>query len=291
MVNVANGTRCRYSMLPPTEATPKRQPWYGYSMRTILHSQINGAPVRRQQRPTVADECLYRYVPVPPVGRDEDGYLVEDGMSQTYQHMTQTARWQYLLEQRLPTATVCSDLAMHYDPHDDNKTLVPDLFVALQVHKRPSRRRYDLWDEPVPDLVIEMLSKSNHRNDTGRKWATYEYLGVSEYWLFDPEGFELPKPLVGYRLQDQRYRKIASDAAGRWRSEVLGLDLHVRDGQLRFRDPATGEDLRTYEEAEDRIAAAERERTTEKNRADAAENRAADAERELARLRRRLEAP
>ena len=276
MANVANGTRCRSVMLPPTKATPKRQPWYGYSMRTLPHSQINGAPVR-PQRPAVADECLYRYVPVPPVGRDEDGYLVEDGMSQTYQHMTQTARWQYLLERRLPTATVCSDLAMHYDPRDNNKTLVPDLFVALQVPKKASRRRYDLWDEPVPELVIEMLSKSNHRNDTGRKWATYEHLGVGEYWLFDPQGFELPEPLVGYRLQDRRYREIATDAVGRRRSEVLGLDLHVREGQLCFRDPRTGEDLRTYDEAE-------RERVSEKRRADA-------AERELARLRLRLEGP
>ena len=276
MANVANGTRCRSVMLPPTKATPKGQPWYGYSMRTLPHSQINGAPVR-PQRPAVADECLYRYVPVPPVGRDEDGYLVEDGMSQTYQHMTQTARWQYLLERRLPTATVCSDLAMHYDPRDNNKTLVPDLFVALQVPKKASRRRYDLWDEPVPELVIEMLSKSNHRNDTGRKWATYEYLGVGEYWLFDPQGFELPEPLVGYRLQDRRYREIATDAVGRRRSEVLGLDLHVREGQLCFRDPQTGEDLRTYDEAE-------RERVSEKRRADA-------AERELARLRLRLEGP
>ena len=285
-------------MLPLSKATPKRQPWYGYGMRTQPHSQINGAPVRHPLRPTVADECLYRYVPVPPVGRDKDGYLIEDGMSQTYQHMTQTARWQYLLEQRLPTATVCSDLAMHYDPRDNNKTLVPDLFVALRVPKKASRRRYDLWDEPMPELVIEMLSKSNHRNDTGRKWATYEHLGVQEYWLFDPKGFELPKPLVGYRLQDRRYRLITADTVGQRRSEVLGLDLHVREGQLRFRDPATGEDLRTYQEAEARVDAAERERTTEKNRADAeknradaAENRAAAAKRELAQLRRRLEAP
>ena len=116
------------------------------------------------------------------------------------------------------------------------------------------------------------------------KWATYEHLGVGEYWLFDPQGFELPKPLVGYRLQDRCYQLIAADIAGRRHSEVLGLDLHVQEGQLRFRDPATGEDLRTYQEAEERIDAVERERTAEKNRADA-------AERELARLRRRLDTP
>ena len=56
---------------------------------------------------------------------------------------------------------------------------------------------------------------------------------------------------------------------------MLGLDLHVREGELRFRDPATGEDLMTYDEVQD-------ERIAEKKRADA-------AERELARLRLRLE--
>ena len=289
MVNVANGIRCRSVMLPPTKATPKRQPWYGYSMRTQPHSQINGAPVRRPLRPIVADECLYRYVPVPPVGRDEDGYLIEDGMSQIHQHSTQTARWQYLLKQRLPTATVCMDLALHYKRGDTNKTLVPDLFVALGLPEQPDREHYQLWKGPVPDLVVEMLSKSTSAKDIGPKRATYEHLGVQEYWLFDPKGFESPKPLVGYRLQDRRYRPIAADTAGRRHSEVLGLDLHVLEGQLRFRDPTTGEDLRTYQEAEARVHTVERQRAAAKNRADAAESRAGAAERELARLRRFLD--
>ena len=119
-------------------------------------------------------------------------------------------------------------------------------------------------------------------------------------------------PLVGFRLCAGRYRPIAADADGRLWSQVLGLDLHVRAGELRFRDPATGEDLRTFDESERRGAAAERGRAAEKNRADAAErdraaeknradaaergrvaekNRADAAERELARLRLRLEGP
>ena len=83
---------------------------------------------------------------------------------------------------------------------------------------------------------------------------------------------------------------------------MLRLDLHVRDGELRFRDPATGEDLRNYERSERRgdaekarADAAERGRAAEKNRADAAERgraaekaRADELERELERLRSRL---
>ena len=108
------------------------------------------------------------------------------------------------------------------------------------------------------------------------------YLGVTEYWLFDPLGLQLSTPLVGYRLDaGGRYRQIAEDAAGR-HSRVLGVDLHVRAGKLRFRNPAAGEDLRTFDESERRLAAAERGWAAEKSRADA-------AERELARLRMRLE--
>ena len=136
----------------------------------------------------------------------------------------------------------------------------------------------------MPELVIEMLSETTSDADVGSKCATYEHLGVREYWLFDPEGFELPAPLAGNRLHAGRYRPIAADAAGRLPSEVLGLDLHVCAGELRFRDPATGEDLRTYDEAERRADASELARAMEKTRADA-------AERELERLRLRLEKP
>ena len=293
-------------------------------MKAQPRSEINGepssAPFRRPARPAArADDGLYRYVPVPPVYRDEDGYLVEDGMSQNDGHLRQTTLWYHALRRRLPTATVCSDLFLHYRRGDRNRALVPDLFVALRVPPREGRLSYKLWEDPLPELVVEMLSKSTSRADVGAKQRTCEHLGVREYWLFDPAGFQLPAPLAGHRLRAGRYRPIAADAAGRLRSDVLGLDLHVRAGELRFRDPATGEDLRTYDEAEDERAAAEREAGAEKERADAAENRAdtekgradaekgrADAEkgradaaedradsaeRELARLRLRLQEP
>ena len=279
-------------------------------MKPQLRSQINGEPVRRPARKGGrAEDGLYRYTPVPPVYRDEDGYLVEDGMSQNYTHHRQTAFWCNALRRRLPTATVCSDLPLHFRLDDTDAALVPDLFVALRVPPREGRLSYKLWQDPLPELVMEMLSKSTSKVDIRSKPRTYEHLGVREYWLFDPVGFELPTPLAGHRLRAGRYRPIAADAAGRLRSEVLGLDLHVQDGELRFRDPATGEDLRTYDEAEDRADAAEGRADAAEDRADAAEDRASAAEdragaaegrasaerqradaaeRELARLRSRL---
>ena len=206
------------------------------------------------------------------------------------------------------------DLTVPYERGDTTKVLVPDLFVALRAGRRRERISYRLWENPVPDLVIEMLAESTSEADVGSKWRTYERLGVRECFLFDPEGLELPAPLVGYRLRDGRYRPVRANAAGRLPSRVLGLELHVRAGWLRFRDPGTGEDLPTYDEAEDqRLAAkriadeaeararayeaeagrlaqrrradeAEADRAAEKRRAAEAEARAEAAERTLARI-------
>jgi Uma2 family endonuclease len=40
---------------------------------------------------------------------------------------------------------------------------------------------------PAPDLVVEILSKSTHKNDRGIKFEDYAYNGIPEYWIIDPE--------------------------------------------------------------------------------------------------------
>ena len=217
--------------------------------------EVDGEPVRGPTPP----DGLYRYQPMPPAYRDADGYLVEDSMGRSDRHMCETSLWYHALTVRLPAATVCSNLFLHYRQGDRGATLVPDLFVALGVPPIEARDNYKLWQDPVPDVVIEMLSGSTADKDACSKRDTYECLGVCEYWLFDPAGHELSTALVGYRLWAGSYRPIDADAAGRRRSKVLKLDLHVRAGELRFRDPATGKDLETYGEALDRADAAERE--------------------------------
>ena len=68
-------------------------------------------------------------------------------------------------------------------------------------------------------------------------------------------------------------------------SEVLGLDLCWREGELRFRDPSTGKFLLTPEEQQ--AARIEAEARAEQERSDrlAAETRVAALESELRQLR------
>ena len=218
----------------------------------------DGKSVRRGPRPAAEyNDGLYRYVPVPPVYRDAEGYPLEDGMSQRENHQKETSYWCDVLQRQFPWATVCSDLPMHYRRGDGNRAVVPDLLLALSAPWRGDRSSYKLWENPVPDLVMEMLSPGNWREDDGPKRRTYEHVGVREYWLFDEGGRHLSAPLVGYRLYGGRYRRTAANAAGRLPSDVLGLELHVHGGRVRFHDPATGRDLQTSDEDAEGRAAAE----------------------------------
>ena len=137
-----------------------------------------------------------------------------------------------------------------------------------------------LWEEGrAPAFVLEVASPSTWRDDLGRKRSVYARLGVREYWQYDPLGEFLPARLQGERLTRSGYvRQPVATAIGgtlTLRSETLGLELRAVPGrEMRFRNPATGDDLRSHdEEAEGRLAA--------ETRASVAEARVAELESRL----------
>ena len=131
------------------------------------------------------------------------------------------------------------------------------------------------------------------------KRSGYAGYGVQEYWRFDHTGGRFhDAPIAGDTLVDGKYERlqIHDDDGLLWgHSAVLGLDLCWDDGQLRFRDPTTGEFLPTIEEvdgarstAEFERNVAEFERISAEAERDAAEARANSAEAEAAQLREQL---
>ena len=182
-----------------------------------------------------------------------------------------------------PDALVATDILVYPEQGNPNNRIAPDVLVALGLgtHNRSS---YFVWREgKPPDWVLEVASPGTSRKDLDDKRRTYAAMGVPEYWLFDPKGDQFPrrgKPrLQGLTLVGGAYRPLRA-AAGRGegpiRSRVLELDLRAEGELLRFRDPATGEDIRHVSESE---ALAAREAVWRK----AAEARAA---RETARAER-----
>ena len=148
---------------------------------------------------------------------------------------------------------VCGDMFLYFREGDPRSVVAPDVFVVIGA---PPHRRwsYKLWEEPkAPDFILEVTSRSTRHVDQGRKRDVYASLGVGEYWLFDPTGDYLSPRLQGFELRGGTYRSPSSvirpSGGPGLHSKVLGLELRVEgEDELRFHDPATGEDLPAYEE-------------------------------------------
>ncbi len=160
-----------------------------------------------------------------------------------------------------PDVYVSGDLLLYYREGDPRTSIAPDVFVVFGVEDRP-RQNYKLWEEgQAPAFVLEVASPSTWRDDIGRKRSVYARLGVREYWQYDPQGAHLPARLQGDRLAGSDYVRQPAvtkpDGVLALHSETLGLELRAAPGrEMRFRDPATGRELRSHdEEAEGRLVA------------------------------------
>ena len=153
-----------------------------------------------------------------------------------------------------PDVAVEGNRLLYHVEGDPRSRVAPDVFVVFGVPKR-RRRIYLLWEEgKAPDFVLEVTSRSTRRQDAGFKRDLYARLGVCEYWLFDPTGDWLDPRLQGNRLSGDHYEPLSPtgiEGGERvFHSTVLGLDVFVDGGEIRFRDPATGRKLLTLEETE-----------------------------------------
>ena len=181
-----------------------------------------------------------------------------------------------------PDVYVAGSMAVYWRQGDPAAVVAPDVFVVLGVGKR-SRESYRVWDEGgvVPAFVAEVASASTSRRDATGKRATYEGMGVREYWRFDPLGRWIREGLKGWRLADGRYERMReAGEAGCYRSEVLGLELRAEGWLLRFRDPILGRDLLTHSETSRALQGAERDRDEAERRAEAEAAARVSAERD-----------
>ena len=202
-----------------------------------------------------------------------------------------------------PTVWVGADMFLYYEEGVPSSVVAPDVFVVTQTHKRHLRNIFQAWVEGrVPELVLEVMSRTSVRRDTVEKYELYERLGVREYWIYDPteEGFLDPR-LRGYALVGGEYRPIEMrEVDGKYVgvSDVLGLEFHANAEWFRFFNPVSGEYLPDYQENQQAQVEAEtlarteqaaekppRHKPQERAAREAAEARLAAMEAELRRLR------
>lgn len=164
--------------------------------------------------------------------------------------------------QKIPDAYISGNLFIYYEQGNPKAVVAPDVFVVFGVDKK-KRPSYKLWQEnyKVPDFVLEITSKSTVSEDQGTKKGLYAYLGIKEYFQYDPTADYLKPSLQGLSLVEGNYLSIPSETkAGELSifSQVLGLELRrQQDGQMRFYDPATDQKLSSTEELAESKANAE----------------------------------
>ncbi|MEP7119651.1 MAG: Uma2 family endonuclease [Byssovorax sp.] len=111
----------------------------------------------------------------------------------------------------------------------------PDVLAVLDVVEPEDDQRmaWVVADEKKGiDLVLEVLHHGDRNKDLVENVERYAGLGIAEYFVYDRgrqriHGFRLPPS------GPKRYQHIIPQA-GRYTSNVLGLDLAVTGGNLRF---------------------------------------------------------
>jgi Uma2 family endonuclease len=107
----------------------------------------------------------------------------------------------------------------------------PDVIAVVDVDPHPR----DSWivsreaDRGL-DFAVEVIVSGKRRKDLKDNVERYAALGIAEYFVFDRSR----TTLHAYRLgPGQRYERLIPQA-GRYESRVLGLELSVEGGSLRF---------------------------------------------------------
>jgi Uma2 family endonuclease len=160
-----------------------------------------------------------------------------------------------------------SELPVYYP---GERVFAPDVLAVLDVddHERDS---WVVSDEGKGlDFVLEVTLGGDAKKDLEANVERYARLGIEEYFVLDARSVRL----FGHRLAGRTYAPIVPQR-GRWTSRVLGLDLALESGRVRFfhgsaplleaaelvaRLEAMMEDLTTRKEAAERAKEAAEQR-------------------------------
>ena len=116
----------------------------------------------------------------------------------------------------------------------------PDLIVMpSEADLDPARIPEDRQprpDDPVPELILAILSESTASQDLDDKLHLYEMLGVREYMLYDlggKRGVHSPRELILYRLEVGTYHRVpvepelSEPEVPAYRSEVFDAPIRM----------------------------------------------------------------
>lgn len=190
---------------------------------------------------------------VPPKRGSEIFYPESDGepMAETDFHAKLLTDLRIALEMffaEREDVYVTGNIMFYYAEGEPTEVISPDVMVCFGIPKG-DRRSYKTWQENdvVPSVIIEVSSRGTWKKDRVEKHLLYEMLGVKEYFIFNPLDLKLEFPFQAFRLKNGEFVSVEIKNQ-RVKSEVLDLDLVIKDNTLRLYNPATSEFLKTTAE-------------------------------------------
>ena len=130
---------------------------------------------------------------------------------------------------------VSGNLFVYYERGNPKAVVAPDVFVVFGVEDK-QQLSYKVWEEndTLPSFILEITSKRTRSEDQGTKKGLYAYLGVQEYFQYDPTSDYLSPSLQGLRLLDGNYFPIPpqeNEPSLILFSEVLGVRVTTLAGR------------------------------------------------------------
>lgn len=108
---------------------------------------------------------------------------------------------------------------------DKDHSFQPDIVFVAKIN-------YDILQEKAiegsPNLVVEVISPSNHKKEMDNKKATYEKFGVSEYWIIRPKEKSVKVEVLDENGQYEVFKEATEKGA--IESKILaGFEVNVED--------------------------------------------------------------
>ena len=166
-----------------------------------------------------------------------------------------------------------------------SKVITPTAPDVMVVFGRPKgkRRSYRQWREEniPPQVVFEILSTSNNDDEMQRKLEFYQQYGVQEYYIYDPESYEIEGWI------NNNGSLVQLEQINGWISPRLGIKFDTSQGELIIYRP-DGERFLTPVQLRKELEAQREYADIERQRAEIERQRAHEAEAKLSILAQKL---
>jgi Uma2 family endonuclease len=94
----------------------------------------------------------------------------------------------------------------------------------LAIYKSPPIDEENIWATWIPDIAVEIVSRSSHHRDYVEKREEYLRFGIREYWIIDAHR----QQMLALRRSGSRWRARVVEADGVYRTRLLpGFEFNL----------------------------------------------------------------